>query len=99
MDNLICAIAWPGLRCLGHVFEQFMIVLQRYTLNASSRNSRRSFVLASRESASQRYDCSSTAGPRYLSEFHQYEGHDVVQHAQSTHSYRPSSFARSSLVW
>merc|ERR1712159_346599 len=47
----------------------------------------------------QRYDCSSTAGPRYLSAFHQYEGHDVVQHAQSTHSYSPSSFARSSFVW
>ena len=34
-------------------------------------------------SASQRYDCSSTAGPRYLSAFHQYEGHEVVQHAQA----------------
>lgn len=38
------------------------------------------------------------AGPRYSSEFHQYDGHDVEQQAQRMHSYRPSSFLRSSLL-
>lgn len=32
----------------------------------------------------------STAGPRYFSEFHQYEGHEVEQHAHKIHSYKPS---------
>ena len=40
----------------------------------------------------------SVAGPRYLSLFHQYEGQLVEQQAQRIHSYRPSSFARSSFV-
>lgn len=39
------------------------------------------------------------AGPRYSSEFHQYEGHDVEQQAHRMHSYRPSSLRRSALVW
>ena len=34
--------------------------------------------------------CISTAGPRYLSAFHQYDGHAVLQHAHRMHSYRPS---------
>ena len=38
----------------------------------------------------------STAGPRYLSVFHQYDGQDVEQHAHKMHSYMPSSFLRSS---
>ena len=88
---MISAIALPGLRCFGQVLLQFMMVWHRYTLKASSRNLSRSSFLESRLSASQRYDCSSTAGPRYLSEFHQYEGHEVVQHAHSTHSYRPGT--------
>jgi len=29
IESLISAIALPGLRCLGHVLEQFMMVLQR----------------------------------------------------------------------
>lgn len=36
------------------------------------------------------YTCISTAGPRYFSEFHQYEGHEVEQHAHNIHSYKPS---------
>jgi len=59
----------------------------------------RSSVFSSRESASQRYDCSRMAGPRYSSLFHQYEGHEVEQHAHRMHSYRPSSFLRSSGDW
>lgn len=52
----------------------------------------RSSVRSSRESASQRYDWSSTAGPRYSSEFHQYDGHEVEQQKHRMHSYSPSSF-------
>lgn len=37
-----------------------------------------------------------TAGPKYLSAFHQYDGHDVEQHAHKMHSYNPSNWARSS---
>jgi hypothetical protein len=59
----------------------------------------RSAVFSSRESASQRYDWSRMAGPRYSSLFHQYDGHDVEQHAHRMHSYRPSSFLRSSGLW
>lgn len=29
--------------------------------------------------------CMSTAGPRYLSAFHQYEGQEVEQHAHKMH--------------
>lgn len=36
------------------------------------------------------YTCISTAGPRYFSEFHQYEGHEVEQQAHRIHSYKPS---------
>lgn len=39
----------------------------------------------------------STAGPRYSSLFHQYDGQDVLQHAHRIHSYIPSSLRRSSL--
>jgi len=34
-----------------------------------------------------------------LSEFHQYDGHEVEQQAQRIHSYKPSSLALSSLDW
>ena len=34
---LMRAMALPGLRPLGHVLEQFMIVWQRYSLKESSR--------------------------------------------------------------
>lgn len=51
------------------------------------------------ESAIHLYACMSVAGPRYSSWFHQYEGHDVEQHAQRMHSYNPSSLLRSSGLW
>jgi hypothetical protein len=51
---LISAIALAGLRLLGHVSVQFMIVWQRYSLNGSSNASSRSPVCSSRESAIQR---------------------------------------------
>jgi len=38
----------------------------------------------------------STAGPRYFSAFHQYEGHEVEQQAHRMHSYKPSNLERSS---
>ena len=78
---------------------QFMMVWHRYSFMASFTFSRRSSVNSSRESMIQRYACISTAGPRYWSEFHQYEGHDVEQHAHRMHSYSPSSLARFSLFW
>ena len=68
---LISPIALAGLRFFGQVLAQFMMVWQRYSLNGSSRSSRRAPVSSSRESAIQRYACSRIAGPRYLSLFHQ----------------------------
>jgi hypothetical protein len=62
------------------------MVWQRYRLIELLSASMRSAVLSSRESASHRYDCSRMAGPRYSSEFHQYEGQDVEQHAHRIHS-------------
>ena len=90
------ALVIPGLRFLGQTFVQFMIVWQRKSFIGSSTALRRSAVddAASRESTTQRYICISTAGPRYLSPFHQYDGHDVLQHAHRMHSYMPSSRAR-----
>lgn len=41
------------------------------------------------------FTCMRTAGPRYLSAFHQYDGHEVLQQAHRMHSYMPSSFLRS----
>lgn len=96
---LISAIARPGFRPLGHVREQFMMVWQRYRLMLLLSASWRSAFFSSRESAIQRYDCSSTAGPRYSSWFHQYDGQDVLQQAHRMHSYSPSSFLRSALLW
>lgn len=93
---LISAIALPGLRPLGQARVQLRMVWHRYRLIEFSRLALRSALRSSRESANHRYDCSRMAGPRYSSEFHQYEGHDVEQHAQRMHSYRPSSFRRSS---
>lgn len=68
---LISAIASAGFSPFGHVLEQFKIVWQRYRLMLLLRASWRSAFFSSRESAIQRYDCSSTAGPRYSSLFHQ----------------------------
>ena len=51
---LTSAIAFAGLRPLGQVFAQFMIVWQRYRRNGSSSWSSRSPVISSRLSASQR---------------------------------------------
>jgi hypothetical protein len=92
-------MARPGLRPLGQVRVQLRMVWQRYRLMELSRAALRSPLRSSRESASQRYDCSRMAGPRYSSEFHQYDGHDVEQQAHRMHSYRPSSFLRSALLW
>lgn len=92
-------MARPGLRPLGQVLVQLRMVWQRYRLMELSRAALRSPLRSSRESASHRYDCSRMAGPRYSSEFHQYEGHDVEQQAHRIHSYRPSSFLRSALLW
>lgn len=71
---------------LGHVFVQFMIVWQRYNENGSRKRSKRFEVASSRESITQRYACIKAAGPKYLSLFHQYEGHEVEQQAQRIHS-------------
>ena len=65
---------------------QLRMVWQRYRLIELLRASLRSAVLSSRESTSHRYDWSSRAGPRYSSEFHQYEGHEVEQQAHKMHS-------------
>ena len=51
---LVSAIASAGLRPLGQVWVQFMIVWQRYRRNGSSSSSRRSPVASSRVSTSQR---------------------------------------------
>lgn len=96
---LISAMARPGLSPLGHVRVQLRIVWQRYRLIELLRASLRCSWRSSRESTSQRYDCSRMAGPRYSSEFHQYDGHEVEQHAHRMHSYSPSSFLRSALLW
>ena len=96
---LISAIARAGLRPLGQVRLQFRMVWQRYRLMLLLSASLRSSVRWSRESAIQRYDCISTAGPKYSSLFHQYEGHEVLQQAHRMHSYKPSSLRRSALDW
>ena len=64
------ATALPGLRPLGHVLEQFMIVWHRNSLKLSFSASSRSLVFSSRESSTQRYACMRTAGPKYLSDAH-----------------------------
>ena len=66
-------------------------------MNESSNASNRSLVNSSRESSIQRYACINTAGPRYLSADHQYDGQEVEQYAHKMHSYMPSSFFLSSL--
>lgn len=83
---LISAIALPGFKPLGHVREQFRMVWHLYSDMLLSSAAFLSALCSSLESASQRYDCSSTAGPRYCSLFHQYEGHEVEQQAQRMHS-------------
>ena len=67
----VSAIARAGLRPLGQVWVQFMMVWQRYRRNGSSRSSRRSPVASSLLSTSQRYAASRVAGPRKRSLFHQ----------------------------
>lgn len=79
-------MALPGLRPLGQAFVQLRMVWHRYRLMLFSRLAWRWAVRSSRESASQRYDWRRMAGPRYSSEFHQYEGHEVEQHAHRMHS-------------
>lgn len=83
---LISAIAFAGFRPFGHVREQFRIVWHLYKLMLLSKASFLSAFRSSRESASQRYDWRSIAGPRYSLLFHQYDGHDVEQQAQRIHS-------------
>jgi ADP-heptose:LPS heptosyltransferase len=83
---LISAIASAGFSPLGHVLEQLRMVWHRYKLMLLLRASWRSAIFSSRESAIQRYDWSRTAGPRYSSWFHQYDGHEVEQQAQRMHS-------------
>lgn len=61
------------------------IVWQRKSENGLASFSRRAAFCVSRESATQRYACMRTAGPRYWSWFHQYDGHEVEQHAQRMH--------------
>lgn len=96
---LISAIASAGFRPLGQVLLQLRMVWHLYRLMLLFRASLRSAVLWSLESAIQRYDCSKTAGPRYSSLFHQYEGHEVLQQAHKMHSYSPSSLRRSAFDW
>jgi ADP-heptose:LPS heptosyltransferase len=83
---LISAIAKAGFRPFGHVREQLRMVWHRYKLMLLLSASWRSALFSSRESAIQRYDWSSTAGPRYSSWFHQYDGQEVEQQAQRMHS-------------
>jgi len=83
---------------LGQVRVQLRMVWQRYRLIELSSAALRSAFFSSRESAIHRYDCRRMAGPRYSSEFHQYDGQAVEQHAQRMHSYSPSSFLRSALL-
>ena len=61
------------------------MVWHRYSENGLASISSRLAFCVSRESATQRYACMRTAGPRYWSWFHQYEGHEVEQHAQRMH--------------
>ena len=68
---LISAIAFPGFSPLGQVLEQLRIVWHRYKLILLSSIAFLSALCSSRLSASQRYDCMRTAGPRYSSLFHQ----------------------------
>src|SRR5690625_857670 len=91
----ILPIARVGLSPLGHTATQFMMPLQRNTLNGSCSSARRSRVAVSRESTRKRYDCNKPAGPTNLSGFHQNEGQDVEQQAHKIHSYRPFNSSRS----
>lgn len=92
-------MALPGFNPFGQLMVQFMIVWHRHNLYESLTSFSLSSVSLSLLSIIQRYACISTAGPRYLSPFHQYDGQEVEQHAHKIHSYNPSSFARSSLLW
>lgn len=83
---LMAAMALAGLRPLGQVLEQLRMVWQRYSDMLLLSAALRSALRSSRESLIQRYDWSRTAGPRYSSLFHQYEGHEVLQQAQRMHS-------------
>ena len=89
-------IAFVGFRPLGQTDTQFIIPLQRNNENGSSRRDKRSWVAVSRESIIKRYAFNNADGPKNLSGFHQNDGHDVEQHAQRIHSYKPSKCSRSS---
>ncbi len=95
----ISSLMWPmarvGFSPFGQTSTQFMMVWQRNSLNGPSRLASRSSVAWSRLSARKRQDCSSAAGPRNLSGFHQNDGQEVEQQAHRMHSYRPSSWSRS----
>src|SRR5690554_4356958 len=88
-----------GLSPFGQYAVQLPIPLQRNTLNGSSSFAKRSVVAVSRESSKNRWACSSPAGPTYFSGFHHQEGQADEQQAHRMHSYKPSSFARSSGLW
>ena len=91
-------MAKPGFKPLGQVLVQLRMVWQRYKLIELSSAAFRWPFFSSLESAIHRYDCRRIAGPRYSSEFHQYDGQAVEQHAHRIHSYSPSSFFRSALL-
>ena len=69
------------------VFEVgvYPLAVPNVVLKRDHKPSSLSFVDSSRESSIHLYACIRTAGPRYLSAFHQYEGHEVEQHAQRMH--------------
>src|SRR5258706_933629 len=94
-SSLMWLMACVGLRCFGQTSTQFMMVWQRNNRYGSSRLSRRSLVVWSRESAMKRYACNSPARPTNLSGFHQNDGQAVEQQAQRMHSYRPLRCSRS----
>lgn len=72
--------------------ERTHMVWHRYSENGFASCSSRFAVWVSRESATQRYACIRTAGPRYWSWFHQYDGHEVEQHAHRMHYRRERGF-------
>src|SRR3569623_194656 len=94
ISSLISPMALVGLRPLGHTSTQFMMVWQRNNRYGPSNSLKRSAVAWSRLSARKRYACSSAAGPRNLSGFHQNDGQAVEQQAHRIHSYKPSSLSR-----
>jgi hypothetical protein len=68
-----------------HKLAPSLRVIQDEVYQKSFIPSSLSFVDSSRESSIHLYACMRTAGPRYLSAFHQYEGQEVEQHAHKMH--------------